>query len=460
MNPDRSPLPDLHIRSDDALLEKIQEDSFRFFSECCNTGNGLIRDSTQPDSPCSIAVVGFALTAYCVAIERQWMTRDEAISRTLAALRFFDRADQSGAPRGVGYRGFFYHFLHMETGERVWESELSTIDTALLVAGMLTAAEYFDRDDAGEREIRDTAQAIYERVDWAWACNGEATLSMGWTPEQGFLEYRWKGYNEALLLYALALGSPTHPVTQEAYAQWLASYRWRTAYELSYVYAGPLFIHQFSHVWIDFRDIRDAYMARREIDYFENSRRATYVHCRYAEDNPRNFTGYDGRCWGLTACDGPGPLTLTVNGRQRTFFDYRARGAPDGPDDGTVAPWAAIASLPFAPELVMPTIRNLAETLYDEASGYGFLCSFNPTLHQTAGDAGWTSPWHFGLHQGPIVLMIENYRSDFVWQLMRRCPPIINGLRQAGFSGGWLTQAMTQAMTQATTRTSTRKGVE
>ena len=439
-----STLPDARNRSDDALLDRIQEDSFRYFSESCNTANGLICDSTQPGYPCSIAVVGFALATYCVAVERLWMTRDEAILRTLAALRFFDQADQSGAPDGVGYRGFFYHFLHMDTGARDWNSELSTIDTALLVAGMLTAAQYFDGDDAREREIRVTAHKIYERVDWAWACNGESTLSMGWTPEQGFQEWRWKGYNEALLLYALALGSPTHAVTQEAYAQWLSTYRWRSAYEFSYVYAGPLFIHQFSHIWIDFREIRDAYMAKRGLDYFENSRRATYVHCRYAEDNPRNFKGYDGRCWGLTACDGPGPLTLEVDGRERTFFGYRARGAPDGPDDGTVAPWAAIASLPFAPELVIPTIRYLAETTYDKAGGYGFTCSFNPTLHKSAGDGGWTSPWHFGLHQGPIVLMIENYRSDLVWQLMRRCPAIVSGLRLAGFSGGWLKDAMTQ----------------
>ena len=452
MVPNESALPDVRDRSDDALLDKIQEDSFRYFSESCNTANGLIRDSTQPGNPCSIAVVGFALSTYCVAVERQWMTRDEAIARTLAAMRFFDRADQSGAVHGVGYRGFFYHFLHMDTGARAWDSELSTIDTALLVVGMLTAAEYFGGDAASEREIRDTAQAIYERVDWAWACNGEATITMGWTPEQEFQEWRWKGYNEALLLYTLALGSPTHPVGKETYAQWLSTYRWRTAYEFSYVYAGPLFIHQFSHVWIDFRDIRDAYMAKRDLDYFENSRRATYVHCRYAEDNPRNFKDYDGRCWGLTACDGPGPLTLEVNGRERTFFGYRARGAPDGPDDGTVAPWAAIASLPFAPELVIPTIRYLAETSYDKTSGYGFTCSFNPTLHKSAGDRGWMSPWHFGLHQGPIVLMIENYRSDFVWRLMRRCPAIAAGLRGAGFSGGWLTQAGTQATTREPTQ--------
>ncbi len=456
MDRDESALPGLHHRSDDALLEKIQQDSFRFFAESCNTANGLIRDSTQPDSPCSIAAVGFALTAYGVAVERHWMTRDEAIARTLAALRFFDRADQSGASRGVGYRGFFYHFLHVETGERVWDSELSTIDTALLVAGMLTAARYFDRDDAKEDEIRATAQAIYERVDWAWARNGEATISMGWTPEQGFLPWRWTGYNEALLLYMLALGSPTHPVTQDAYAQWLSSYRWRTAYEQSYVYAGPLFIHQFSHIWIDFRDIQDAYMARRQIDYFENSRRATYVHCRYAQDNPRRFADYHGQCWGLTACDGPGPLTLEVDGHERKFFGYRARGAPDGPDDGTVAPWAAIASLPFAPELVMPTIRHLAQAMYDEASGYGFTCSFNPTLHLAAGDSGWMSPWHFGLNQGPIVLMIENYRSGLVWRLMCGCPPIAAGLRRAGFSGGWLQPASKEEATHDAQRRGAR----
>jgi hypothetical protein len=265
---------------------------------------------------------------------------------------------------------------------------------------------------------------------------------MGWTPESGFLGYSWAGYDEALILYLLALGSPTHPLPEESYQAWASAYQWREIYGYEYVHAGPLFIHQLSHLWVDFRSIQDAFMRDRHIDYFENSRRATYVQREYAIRNPNGFEAYGDRCWGLTASDGPGPATRTIRRRQVQFFDYVARGAPDGPDDGTIAPWAVAASLPFAPEIVIPALEYfIHDVKLKEANPYGFKCTFNPTFHAEESPAGWISPYHFGLNEGPVVLMVENYRSEFLWTLMRRCPAIVRGLRRAGFTNGWLEDA-------------------
>lgn len=429
--------PELTV-DDSALLERVQHTSFHFFSQYVNPDNGLVADSSAADSPCSIAAVGFALSSFPIAVEHGWMTRNHALALTLAALRFFDAAQHDGKLNATGYQGFFFHFLHMASGERMWESELSVIDTALLLAGMLCAARYFSGSDAQQQEVRTRADAIYRRVDWRWMQNGGAAFALAWAPEKGFFRQRWIGYSEALVLYVLALGSPTHAVSPAAYAQWLTGYRWKRIYGLSHVYAGPLFIHQFSHVWIDFRGIRDAYMADKDLDYFENSRRATCVHQEYGRRNPQHFRNYHGLCWGLTASDGPGPLRRCIHGRERKFLGYRARGAPWGPDDGTVAPWASIASLPFAPDIVMPTIKYLAAQTLDPSNAFGFTASFNPTLQKNRGGPGWLSPSHFGLNQGPIVLMIENYRNDFVWRLMRGCPYVRRGLERAGFTGGWL----------------------
>ena len=279
----------------------------------------------------------------------------------LTKLRFFWNSPQGPEPDATGYKGFYYHFLDMETGRRVWECELSTIDSAFLLAGMLTAATYFDHDTEDEHEIRTLADALYRRADWRWAQNGGATLTHGWRPESGFIPHRWEGYDEGLLLYVLGLGSPTYPLPEESYAAWTATYQWKEIYGHEYLYSGPLFTHQLSHMWIDFRGIQDAFMRDRGIDYFENSRRATYVQREYAIRNPLEFEGYGEQCWGITASDGPGWTVRTINGIERRFFDYIARGAPYGPDDGTIAPWAVVASLPFAPEIVLPTIRNFAD---------------------------------------------------------------------------------------------------
>ena len=421
------------------LLASLQKDSFGYFVHEANLANGLIRDKTAEPWPASIAAVGMALTAYTIGVERHWMSRPHAVERTLTTLRFFAASEQGTGPTATGYKGFYYHFLDMETGQRAWECELSSIDTALLIAGVLTAGQYFQQDTAAEREIRQLADMLYQRVDWQWMLAGSQLQCHGWKPETGFLQWHWQGYDEALILYVMALGSPTFPIPEDSYAKWTRSYEWKSIYGIDYLYAGPLFIHQMSHLWIDFRGIRDAYMRGKDLDYFENSRRATLVQQQYAIHNPMGFEQYNALCWGVTASDGPGDHVKKIKGVERTFFDYVARGAPYGPDDGTLAPWAVAACMPFAPDIVLPSIQYYQKLRLREVNPYGFKASFSSTFHaETSGKWGWVSPYHFGINEGPTIIMIDNYLTDFTWTLMRKNPYLVNGLRRAGFSGGWL----------------------
>ena len=420
-------------------LDKLQKDSFGYFLEETNLENGLVADNTRQDSHCSITAVGLGLACYPVAVECGYMKRAEAIKRTLTTLRFFWESPHGKEPDATGYKGFYYHFLDMKTGRRAWKCELSTIDTTFFLAGALAAALYFNQDSKEEEEIRTLSDALYRRADWKWALDGGEKVSMGWKPESGFLKYRWEGYSEAILLYALGLGSPTFPLPEKSYRAFTETYKWKKLYDIEFLYAGPLFIHQLSHVWIDFRGIKDDFMRSKGIDYFENSRRASYIQQQYGIRNPKKFEGYNENCWGITASDGPGPATQKVNGKQIKFYDYIARKIPNGPDDGTIAPWAAIASLPFAPEIVLSAIKYFDENYPDMISKYGLKCSFNPTF--AGGNQrshGWISKGYYGLDQGPIVLMIENYRTGFFWKLMRQCPYLATGLSRAGFSGSWL----------------------
>jgi hypothetical protein len=436
----RSPSPSHPSRSA-RRLQHLQNRAFAYFKCETNPANGLVSDKTAPNWPASIAATGLALAGYPVAVERGMMTAHAAIERTLATLRFFWNSPQGEEPDATGYRGFYYHFLDMQTGRRVWHCELSTVDSAFLFAGMLAAAAYFGGDSADEREIRDLADKLYRRAEWPWAQAGDGTIGHGWRPENGFIPQRWQGYDEGLLLYVLALGSPTHPLPRSAYEAWASTYEWKRCYDIDYLYAGPLFTHQLSHVWIDFRGIQDAYMRGKGIDYFENSRRATLVQQRYAIDNPMGFNRYGAECWGITASDGPGPAVLKIAGIERHFYDYEGRGAPYGLDDGTIAPWAVVASLPFAPEIVLPTVHHFIHTLQlHDSNPYGFKATFNPTFDDTpdSPECGWVSPYFFGLNLGPILLMVENHRSGMLWELMRGCRWIVDGLRRAGFDGGWL----------------------
>jgi hypothetical protein len=429
------------MKSKQALLDRILRETFSYFEQEMNVKTGLLPDKTAPHSPASIAAVGMAFGTYVIAIEKKLMSRAEAARRIFLALKFFDSSKQSKSPRATGYKGFYYHFLDMKTGQRALQSELSTIDTAILIAGALTAAQYFNTNDAVEVQIRYLAKKLYERVDWKWALNKNATLSHGWKPEEGFLPTSWnQGYSEAHILYILALGSPTHPIPAKGYTSWTSTFEWQTHYGYDYIYAGPLFIHQLSQVWLDLKGIKDDFVAKKRIDYFENSRRATHVQQLYAIENPHHFHRYGKNVWGLSACAGPGPKEGVVRGVHRKFLGYEARGVPYGPDDGTVCPWAVIASLPFEPRLVLETTQHFAYRLSLLPHGaYGFEASFNASFpRHKKGFHSWVSPFRTGINQGPVILMIGNYESEAIWKITRQIPAIIKGLERAGFKGGWL----------------------
>ena len=434
---DRSVGPTGAVVSNEVLLDHLQRAAFDYFVQAFNPVNGLVADTSRAHSPSSIAVVGFALSVYPVAVEHGWMTRTAAIERSLTTLRFFRDSDQSGGPEATGYKGFYYHFLDMHSGVRVWRSELSMIDTALLLAGALTAASYFSADNTEEIELRGLVDILYRRVDWRWAQNGNATIRQGWKPECGFLNYGWDGYNEGIVLYVLALGSPTHPIASDRYAAWTQTYQWENLYGYDFLYSGPLFTHQFSHAWIDFRGIQDRFMREKNCDYFENSRRATEIQREYGRRNPHRFSGYDEDCWGLTACDGPNNELPELANETRRLFGYAARGVPFGPDDGTLSGWAALASLPFAPEPTLRAVRTMLQRYPEMLPSRQYASSFNPGL-AGAGHDSWISAGHFGLDQGIVVMMIENHRSGLIWRLLRGCPCIATGLRRGGFRGGWL----------------------
>ncbi|MHB8079436.1 MAG: glucoamylase family protein [Candidatus Krumholzibacteriia bacterium] len=432
------------------FIDSLQARTFRFFWETTNRRSGLAPDRWPQRSFASTAATGFALTAYPIGAERGYVTREAAARRTLHTLRFLWTARQDSAAAGcIGYQGLFYHFLDPETGARFEQVELSTIDTALLLAGALFCQSYFDRPTAPEDSIRALADSLYARADWQWASVRPPVIGHGWTPEEGHLGYDWRGYNEAMLLYLLALGSPTHPVGPDAWAAWLTGYRWGEFYGQEHLGFPPLFGHQFTHCWVDLRGIRDAPMREHGLDYFENSRRAVLAQHAYAAANPAGWLGYGPRLWGLSACDGPVNGELTLDGRVRRFATYWARGASFTgiSDDGTICPAAAAASIAFAPELVLPTLPAMRDDFGDLVYGrYGFLDALNPTFRSDVPvqhgvvdpRLGWFDTDYLGIDQGPILIMLENWRSGLVWRVMRENPHLVHGLRAAGFTGGWL----------------------
>jgi hypothetical protein len=425
----------------DPFLAELEERTFRFFWDTANPANGLVPDRYPTPSVSSIAAVGFGLTAYPIGVERGYVSRAAARKRVLTTLRFFARAENQ--------HGFYYHFMDMRTGARAINSEISTVDTSLLLAGMLFCQSYFTGTDRGEVEIRKLAEQIYRRVDWTWAQPRPPAVALAWTPEAGFSESDWRGYNEGMLVYLLALGSPSHPIEEQAWAAWTAGYdsQWTSVYDQTYLGFAPLFGHQYTHVWVDFRGIKDAYMRGRDLDYFENSRRATYAQRRYAIANPKHWQAYGKNVWGMSASDGPG-AGGEYQGEHRPFMEYAARGlAPGGVvDDGTIAPTAAISSLPFAPEIVVPATLEMYHRFgADIYSDYGFRDAFNVSFSTPDRPAepkrpGWVDQDYLGIDQGPILAMIENFRSDLVWRVMRTNPHLQLGLERAGFAGGWLAQ--------------------
>ncbi|WP_298746307.1 glucoamylase family protein [uncultured Brevundimonas sp.] len=442
----------------DPEVEDLQERTFRWFVDTTNRANGLTPDRWPKKTFASIAAVGFALTCWPIGVERGWMTREEARARTLITARFFHDAPQGPEPTGVtGHKGFFYHFLDMETGLRYRDTELSTVDTTLLLGGLLYAAQWFDGDHPDEAEIRRLAQAVYERVDWSFAVVRPNRISMGWRPERGFERADWNRYNEGMLVLLLAMGSPTHPLPGAVWEEWMSVYdqSWTDEWGPAHLHFAPLFGHQYSHMFVDFRGIHDAFMRGKQagipgFDYFQNSVRAVQAQRNYAIRNPMGWAGYSADVWGLTACDGPGDFRQVIDGHERQFFSYSARG-PGERDDGTLAPTAALGAMPFAPAEVTACLKAMKARygagIYAE---YGFLDAFNPTLAETdqtlqhgriVPGVGWVDGDYLGIDQGPIVIQIENHRSDAVWKRMRGEPNLIRGLKRAGFGGGWLDRA-------------------
>ncbi len=400
----------------EALLDTLQHTAFDYFWNEANPSNGLIKDRSTSGSPCSIAALGFGISAICIGIDHGWVTREEGQGRILTALQTLWTAPQGPEPSGtIGYQGLYYHFLDMNTAVRVWDCELSTIDTALLFAGIIDARQYFSTDDPLDVEVRTLADSITQRANWEFMRNNGVGIRMGWKPGSGFSGFgTWVGYNEAMILYILALGSPTYPVPASTWFTWTSGYSWQTHYGYSYVNFPPLFGHQYSHCWIDFRSIQDIYMQSRGITYFENSRRATLAAQAYCIDNPLGWTGYGENVWGLTASDGP--------------EGYNARGAPPAfNDNGTITPTAAAASIAFAPEIVIPTLHHFFDTYQaDLWSVYGFKDAFNLTQN-------WWATDYIGIDQGPIIIMIENYRTQAIWERFMEHPDVLAGLEQAGF---------------------------
>ncbi len=451
----------------EAFSEELTQRTFRYFWDTTDTQRCLAPDRWPRRTFSSIASTGFALTAYGIGAERGYVPRNEAARRTRDCLRFYHDAPQGDAASGVtGHKGFFYHFLNYKDGTRRRNTELSTVDTTLFLGGALFAQSYFDRDTPVEAEIRTLAEDIYRRVEWDWAQRTSTGtqaanlpnshgITMGWRPEQGFESHDWIGYNEGMLVYILAVASPTHPVGVDAWDKgWAARLEehWGTYYGRDYLQFEPLFGHQYSHVWVDFRGIQDRFMASKGIDYFENSRRATLSQRDYGIDNPNRWVGYGADNWGWTASDGPKSSRgeYAVNGTPRTFYSYTARGvsAQRVRDDGTIAPTAAGGSVAFAPEIAIPALMAMRDRGGGRLYGrYGFKDAFNPSFtFPRAGSVtgtvdagtGWVAGDHLGIDQGPILAMMENHRSGLVWRTTRRNPHIRAGLAQLGFRGGWL----------------------
>jgi hypothetical protein len=391
--------PDLAKMDNYQFLDLVEKRAFMYFWNEANPKNGLIKDLSnafnEDNYPvASIASVGFGLGAICVADQRGWIPRQQAYDRILSTLRFFKNDVYHN-------HGFFYHYLDMKTGERKNDSELSSIDTALFLAGALFAGQYFEGT-----EIEKLAGEIYDRVDWKWLLNDEGFISMGWKPESGFIPHSWNSYNEMMILYLLAIGSSTHPITPNVWSRWA---RPRITFEkYSFVGIPPLFAHQYSHIWVNFRNKRDSFT-----DYFENSVIATTANRAWCVMESASFKGFGPDCWGLTASDGP--------------KGYGIYGAPHGYCDGTIAPTAAISSIVFTPKNSIKAMKHMYEVYGERIWGkYGFTDAFNPSL-------GWYSEKNIGIDQGPIVLMIENYRTGMVWKYFMRIPNIQRALALCGF---------------------------
>ena len=388
-------------RSDDALLDEIERASFQYFWDEASPTTGQVKDratatGNDKHTAASVAATGFGLTALCIADARGYKPHVELAQRAVATLQSLVQMPHE--------HGFYYHFVDLATGARMWNCELSSIDSALLLAGVLTARQHF-----AEQQIKDLATTIYERVEWPWMLNGGPTLSMGWTPEKGFLDARWEHYCELMMLYLLGIGSPTHPLPPETWSAWK---RPTNTYDgITYLSSGdPLFTHQYSHAWFDFKGKRDAFA-----DYYDNSVKATLVHKKFCIAMHDKFPAYSEDLWGISASD--------------SEHGYVAWGGPPavGPIDGSIVPCAAGGSIPFAFADCMRVLHTLRERYGDKVwTKYSFVDAFNPI-------DGWVNPDVLGIDLGITMVMAENARTGFVWQTFMKNAEARGAMTKAGF---------------------------
>ena len=387
---------------DDQFLDELEKRNFQFFWEQASSQTGLIKDrasvlKTDTTTVASIAATGFGLTALCIGDQRGFAPTDDIRDRVLLVLRFLWKKMPT-------HRGFFYHFADLNTGDRIWDSEVSSVDTALLLCGILTCRRHFEEHS----DISLLAYQIFNRVDWSWLSEDTSLLPHGWTPEFGFLPYRWDYYSEMMMIYLLGLGSLPHPLPADAWNAWK-----RTKFEFDGIrYIGsfaPLFVHQYSQAWFDFRDKRDAYA-----DYFLNSKAATDAHRRFCLELAKQFPDYSDDLWGISASD--------------SEKGYVIWGGPPmmGPIDGTVVPSASAGSLPFLPQPVLRVLKNMKDRYPRSWSKYGFVNAFNPLKN-------WFDSDVVGIDVGITMLMAENLRSSFVWDTFMKNPEAQRGMDRAGF---------------------------
>ena len=424
-------------------MDELKRRTFHYFWDLADPEYGQVPDRYPSLTFSSIAATGFGLSTYLAGVENGYVTRAAAAERVLKTLKAMWHLPQGPEETGIsGYKGFFYHFLTLDEARRYKQVELSSIDTGLLMAGILSAMSYFDGSGDQEASIRNYADSLYRRVEWDWMLNDSMRLSMGWHPERGFIKSDWRGYNEAMVLLVLALGSPTHAVDPGLWDTWCSTYRWMDFQGFEHVNFTPLFGHQYSQMYIDFRGIQDPYMREKGIDYFENARRATLANRAYCIENPAGFAGYGPNQWGLTACDGPANKTINYQGTDVHFRTYWARGACAWAihDDGTIAPTAAGGSVPFAPEECTAALEHMWNTYYHQlVDTFGFKDAFNLSYTFDEGDEnGWFDVDYLGIDQGPIAIQIQNFETGLIWNMMKKNPYIVTGLKRAGFTGGWL----------------------
>ena len=400
--PAPSPAPTSLAPEDDQFLDALERANFLFFWEQANPDTGLIKDrcnvrANDTSVAASIASSGFGLTAICIAENRGYISHEEAHLRVVRSLSFLWHKLPT-------HRGFFFHFANINTGERLWDSEVSSVDTAILLCGVLMCRQHFQHD----ADITELAHAIFDRVDWSWLSEDTALLSHGWTPELGFIPSRWDFYSELMMMYLLGMGSSSHPLNSDAWFAWK-----RTTFEydgLRYIGSfAPLFVHQYSQAWFDFRNKKDRYA-----DYFQNSAIATDVHRRFCLELNEQFSDYSNALWGITASD--------------SQSGYVVWGGPPamGPIDGTVVPCAAGGSLPFLPSATMRVLRTIHDHYPQAWCRYGFVDAFNPLT-------GWVDSDVIGIDTGIIMLMAENARTGFVWDTFMKNPEAQRGMEVAGF---------------------------